>query len=254
MSQTRLQEYFDENPVRRLTRGSQSVVYGTNRVVVKELRLDLPSRLAARKAKVTGTDLDPMSHLVSIHRDAREALAGLAVPFEMPGPMNLRLARLFGERELKLDNPVIQVRTMPFQDFDVRLSVAVKSGDIEEVRRLLKALIQLNLDLRERNFFVGDAIASNYIVESDGSLRIQDIGAMMRQGVFLDKAMRVREKTAANCIFSVRLRLGSVMSAGVAGAFEDFKREFMATYLVKGVRQDRRRRRRTRNRMPENII
>lgn len=252
MSQTRLQEYFDEHPVEKIARGSQSIVYGTDRVVVKGLRLDLLTRFVARK--VIGTDLDPMRRLISIHRDAREALADLAVPFEMPTRLDIRMAKLLGERKLKLDNPVVQVRTMPWQALDTRLSIAVKSGDVEEVRKLLKALIQLNIDLRERNFFVNDATASNYIVDSDGRLRIQDIGAMMRQGVVLDKAIDVRERTAANCITSVRLALRGIMSSKVADAFEDFKREFMASYLVKGVKQDRRRRRKARSRMPENII
>lgn len=82
MSQRRLQEYFDGHPVEVIGRGSQSVIYGADRVVVKDIRPDLLARWAMRRI---GKGVDYVGSLVSVYRDAREALAGLAVPFEMPG-------------------------------------------------------------------------------------------------------------------------------------------------------------------------
>lgn len=145
------------------------------------------------------------------------------------------------------------MRTSPVNELGVRLSIARKSGDIEEVRRCLNAMIHLNIALRERGFFVYDAVVSNYVFDYEDGLQIQDIGAMTRQGG-LERAIDVREKTARNSITSVRLELGAVMSCETADVFENFKREFKATYLVKGAQQRRCERRGLKKRMPENII
>lgn len=184
-----VQRFMNDNPVSRIGKGSQCLVYGGHGVVVKSF----PS--------VSMRDqLSEKAGIYSTHTLAKDCLGGLALPFELaegirisvlsnaPTPSNLGGFHMdFRE----LDRAVVQERSDQATSLDRQLKKACEEGDGKRVTELLKLFIDFRLRLLQRGAYLHDPVPDNIVVTPDSNMLLRDIGAV--KFATRDQMVRIRD-------------------------------------------------------------
>lgn len=258
MSTNRLQEYFDANPVTQIGRGSQSIVYGADQLVVKKFNTKWYLKLLELFG---GIETFLRDQYQIVHKKGLENLGDLAVPYTVPDQLRITVRnRVFTTltSERTLEHPVVQVRTLEKDTLGSHLRQADQQKDLAKAMELLEKMLATNRDLAELDFHAMDVIASNYTVDQDGRVKIQDIGALVIGEFALEAARLRRELQLANNLFAMKLHLVKLWhEPGFQQAFAEIERKFREEYLTKppqrvarGVNRAERRARGDRERAP----
>jgi len=199
MSEFAIQQYFENNPVRKIERGNQSIIYGSKDLIIKVIE---PRKISANMAamaigKENGKGFDPRiaadlrKMYEKLARDAyglgKAKFGGCVVPFEMPQHVEATLKHWFSIWGDKANfyHPVVQERVNMKQSLRAFLDKAAKDGDVDFMRELIGAMIETNMALIERGGFPYDCHPTNYTVtgvDAEGhfdGVELIDVGGLI---------------------------------------------------------------------------
>lgn len=164
-----VQRYMDENPVHRLCKGSQSIVYGADGVVVKKFR--------EASALEASAEMSGIPSAYNTYKFGKDRLGGLVVPFEIAEGIRVRVVGASTEEET-FDRAAVQERSDPLGFLGAQLTKACNERDIGRVEELLNLLIDFRIKLLQRGVFFNDSHPDNIVVSPDSGLLLTDIGAV----------------------------------------------------------------------------
>lgn len=229
-----VQKFMNDNPVSRIGKGSQCLVYGGHGVVVKSFPPMSKLEQVSEEAGIPGA--------YNTHKLAKDCLGGLTLPFELaegirisvlsnaPIPGNLAGFHMdFRE----LDRAVVQERSDQGISLDVQLKNACEEGNGNRVAELLRLFIDFRLQLLQRGACLNDPIPDNMVVAPDSKMLLRDIGAV--KFATRDQMVRIRDmwwqKLAGPFAFlGFRKAVDRGTRRQMNGKWEEFHDRFMDFY------------------------
>ena|GEM_PF-2885748 len=211
MSQEQLQAHFDQYPLEPLGKGCQMHVYGTEKLVLKEVCSD------PDLGPLAGDELTRQCRFS--HEWGLTCLGGLALPYELPDEITTHTIQgwwLWKKRvERVFQKPVVQIRVPDSETLSAHLNTAVEVRDADKVDELLRAYIDLRRRLIGVGAFPRDPSGDNYVLHKD-QLLVRDVG-----GLILSKGMIKRVIGDNEC----RQKMLDLSRANYRGRFTPMSRD-----------------------------
>lgn len=218
MSAEKIQEYFDEHPIKKLARGAQFRVYDAPpHLVLKKYE---PRRLfleASIRTNAKNLNCEPMSveQMRKFLRDLMEEqlcfgkkrLGGLILPFETPRHVKTKLiwrktCNIIRE-EMNFYDPVVQERRPKKDRFAERSKRAVRKKDIETIIDLYQNLLTVHSQLIGVGAHPFDSRPSNFFALPGNEVLISDVGSLIHS----KRKMRVILKSDDENIIAEREKM-----------------------------------------------